>query len=352
MTRVAVVLLMQLMAIQGTAACVAVTNASELVTLADIAGADGALPISLAQRMTLYDTDGVRKLMAGKRVTLLGDSSMAETAHDLVLLISGIGGSQELRMSYMQQAKHVWDPTRVCIPFPSPPDGTKLRFQPMDSSDGGGCATGTEVRFHGSHRNMTVTVPALDFCLRFRFTGHHELDKNNGGISTFFEPAFQAELHGLLHNPCGDGRPGVLVINSGLHDFGHWEHVRPRDDYESHMNRLGELLGRVRQNGTTVLWKGNLGPYATHSEAWRNVIPQEVMAAHKIPYIDTVGVFERLLSYYQLDCFTHDAKHFGMVAVTKSDGNKSILASSMVTQKIIADIAAALLLSGKEPFTL
>lgn len=110
MTRVVVVLLMQLMAIQGTAACVAVTNASKLVTwdtplrgcnppvcgacrLSDIAGADGALPISLAQRMTLYDTASARKLMTGKRVTLLGDSSMAETAHDLVLLISGVTGT-------------------------------------------------------------------------------------------------------------------------------------------------------------------------------------------------------------------------------------------------------------------
>lgn len=244
----------------------------------------------------------------------------------------------------MQQARHLWDPTRVCIPFPPPPDGTKLRFNQKSTSHGG-CLSGTEVRFHGSHghRNMTITVPALDFCLRFRFTGHHELDMNNGGISTFFEPAFQDELSELLHNPCGDRRPDVLVINSGLHDFSHWEHVRPRGDYESHMKRLGRLLGRVNRNGTAVLWKGNLGPYATHSEAWRNAIPQQVMAANNIPYIDTVGLFKRLLDYYHLDCFTPDAKHYGMVSVTKMGGNRSILASSMVTQKIIGDIVHALL---------
>lgn len=57
--------------------------------LSDIAGADGALPISLAAQMKMYDTAAVRSLMKRKRITLLGDSLMCETAHDFAILMSG-----------------------------------------------------------------------------------------------------------------------------------------------------------------------------------------------------------------------------------------------------------------------
>lgn len=57
--------------------------------LTDIAGVVGSLPVSLAARMPMYDTDAVRSRMTGLRATFLGDSTMVETVHDLAILLSG-----------------------------------------------------------------------------------------------------------------------------------------------------------------------------------------------------------------------------------------------------------------------
>lgn len=44
----------------------------------------------LGVQMELFDADSARMCLEGKRIVLLGDSTMSETVHDLVLLISGL----------------------------------------------------------------------------------------------------------------------------------------------------------------------------------------------------------------------------------------------------------------------
>ena len=53
--------------------------------------------------------------------------------------------------------------------------------------------TTSQVTFHASGRNMTISIPAHDILIRFRFTGHHRVKENFHGISTFTEPLWLAD---------------------------------------------------------------------------------------------------------------------------------------------------------------
>ncbi|MEW5306270.1 MAG: hypothetical protein WDW36_008744 [Sanguina aurantia] len=308
--------------------------------LTDIAGAAGALPVSLAARMPMFDTDAVRARMAGLRATFLGDSTMVETVHDLAILLSGIGGDDPLLTSYKRQATRVSKDTRVCIPFRSEPAPRDLSFTPA-ANDGGTCADGTEVLFFQNHRSMRIRIPQLDFCLRFRFTGHHLQNQDNGGTATFFQPSFQAKLRRLIDSPCDDQRSDLLVVNSGRHDFIKPDTVGSPERYQSNLQRLSTLLEQVQANGTTVLWRGNSGPWTLSGPQWRESIPRSLMASSNIPYIDVREVMEHVLLYYPLDCFASDVSHIGAIAYYHNE-SKSMLVSSMTTQKIIGGIFGAL----------
>ena len=55
-------------------------------------------------QLDLFDTDRARVCLEGKRIVLLGDSSMSETVHDLVLLISGLAHWPDQVNTYVYNA--------------------------------------------------------------------------------------------------------------------------------------------------------------------------------------------------------------------------------------------------------
>ena len=46
-------------------------------------------------QMELLDTAGAQRCLKGMRIVMLGDSTMTETMHDLILLLSGTGSRPE-----------------------------------------------------------------------------------------------------------------------------------------------------------------------------------------------------------------------------------------------------------------
>ena len=54
--------------------------------------------------MELYDADRVRGCLEGKHIVLLGDSTMSETVHDLVLLVSGLANWPDQVNTYIYNA--------------------------------------------------------------------------------------------------------------------------------------------------------------------------------------------------------------------------------------------------------
>ncbi len=51
--------------------------------------------------MDLIDSARARKCLADKYVVMLGDSTMSETMHDLVMLLSGVAVNDKAMKEYM-----------------------------------------------------------------------------------------------------------------------------------------------------------------------------------------------------------------------------------------------------------
>ena len=291
--------------------------------LVDIPHAVGALPVSLAVKMHLFDTPAVRAGLSNKCVVLLGDSTMQETAHDLVILLSGIASHSDTLHSYVQQATRQGGQTQVCVPFEPVPE---LLFRPQDTELD--CDQGVSVNFFGDHRNMTIAASSLKFYMRMRFTGHPELPKNMAGIQTFFAERFQEELRGLLDSACDGSPPDIVVINSGQHDV-----ESSQEAYEEAMVQLATRLQQLQDRGTRIVWKGNYGGIMD-SHAWLDALAQQKLADHNIPFVDSQSVLDHLRVYHDMSCYTTDGIHFGAISLFRNVANRMLI-SSMVTQELL-----------------
>ena len=66
-------------------------------------------------QMDLLDSARARKCLAGKYIVMLGDSTMSETMHDLVMLLSGLAVTRDAMSAYMTNATrcpHLLDAVR------------------------------------------------------------------------------------------------------------------------------------------------------------------------------------------------------------------------------------------------
>ncbi|KAK9919008.1 hypothetical protein WJX75_008663 [Coccomyxa subellipsoidea] len=111
----------------------AVCNGANLLTIPDTSG---HLPARLACKMDLLDSARARKCLAGKYIVMLGDSTMSETMHDLVMLLSGLAVTQRAMSAYMTNAtrqggapsSEIWVP----IDGQRPPHGLRAIMILMD----------------------------------------------------------------------------------------------------------------------------------------------------------------------------------------------------------------------------
>ncbi|CAL5229711.1 g13084 [Coccomyxa viridis] len=288
------------------------------VKLADIPDVSGYLPNALACQMELYDADRIRGCFEGKHVVLLGDSTMSETVHDLVLLVSGLANWPDQVNTYVYNATRQGRAySEIWIPYKGlkPPHGLKIEF-------------------FGNHRNMTVSAPTLGLTITHRFTGHVDLKENMMGLDTFFHRDFQREFRCLTDPQPGQGcqkrRPDMLVVNSGLHDI---KTAIPK--FAMNMRALAQRLKTISQKGTTVAWRGNnLLPH-THG---MDVISRHYIESEGLKFVDTRGIMEYFKADIATGCCTDLTKtggaHIGAIAKFHNESSR-LTVSSMVTQGIL-----------------
>lgn len=60
--------------------------------------------VGINLQVNLLDSGEARKCLTGKYMVMLGDSTMTETMHDLVLLLSGLGADHDAMQAYMANA--------------------------------------------------------------------------------------------------------------------------------------------------------------------------------------------------------------------------------------------------------
>ena len=62
------------------------------------------LVCTVRMQMELQDTASALRCLKGMRIVMLGDSTLTETMHDLVLLLSGLGSRPEEMAAYLYNA--------------------------------------------------------------------------------------------------------------------------------------------------------------------------------------------------------------------------------------------------------
>lgn len=192
------------------------------------------------------------RLLHGRCLILLGDSSMTETAHDLAVLLHGLGARdaagylhRAVRMPGLATAKLGRGKYQLRVPVgPSAP--------PNRSSD-------FVVTFARTHRKMWFTAPS-DTVVLHRSIAHENVSGNGMGIAALGSDALRAELAAMAQYRCGS-RPRSLWLQSGYHDV-----LRLQE------RRFGDLMGPSRAR-----WWGESCAHFERALAWA-----EGLAPHRL----------------------------------------------------------------------
>ena len=132
--------------------------------ITEIAGYNNQMTVSLVNSTTLYDTAKTRQCFKDKYIVILGDSSLIETTHDMILLLTKLGDNDNLLHKYLAN----------CVGH-----GYKPRTEFKFNSDS--VAT-VQLDKKTGHHNLTYILPDYNIRIRYRFTGGNALASNNDGI--------------------------------------------------------------------------------------------------------------------------------------------------------------------------
>lgn len=167
------------------------------VALPDIPGFDdGGTPAKLAcsLRHGLLDTRRARQCLANKRVLLMGDSTMVELAHDLNMLLAGLGGNASAvdgaqppradRDGSVAAFAFVWVPVEIscvsgkqrsallCCVAEYCLHGTRIpREEVMHLQVGGPTTLGLNITFLNAHFHMLVDTAHDNIHIVTKYTG-------------------------------------------------------------------------------------------------------------------------------------------------------------------------------------
>lgn len=144
----------------------------------------GALHVAIARSIpTWTDGERLRSCFGGKRVVLLGDSTMTEHVHMLLLILTGFA-SQHAESDVRQLVSRLTHQhrfgARVDVRLPPTIDAT--------------------ARFFPNHRRMTIdwSTPTTNGSIYHRFAGHPNVDENGLGVATLNDDAFRADVDAPL----------------------------------------------------------------------------------------------------------------------------------------------------------
>jgi hypothetical protein len=238
------------------------------------------------------DGDGIRRCFSNKNILLLGDSTMGETVDDLVILLTKIGSNATLFEDYLKPSNT------------SSNNHVRILQIPNDIQ--------LSVEHFIGRRNVSIHSSILNMTIRYRFTGHHIVSKNFGGLATFFHPEFQGELDCLLGrnrhrsrdiihgSQQGTGlwcsKKDIILFNSGIHDADQRGKQGGNTAlYEEQLDRLFREW-KSELNDTRIVWKSNfMSPYLLKgfpSLPVMDSIAVRLTRKYGIPYVNTTLVYE------------------------------------------------------------
>ncbi|MEW5306138.1 MAG: hypothetical protein WDW36_008627 [Sanguina aurantia] len=318
--------------------------------LTDIRDLNGKASVRNLCAGPLFDSKRTLKCLKGKNVLFLGDSTLQEQVMDIAALLSELTYNETGFRSFVTtMATYIHGYTSPTYDLPL---GVSLNFHSGNHSWG---------------RDFIVRHAPHNTTIRFRFTGHHKLDQNHEGISSFLNPdlltEFACEL-AALPSPLMKCNPlDALVCNSGQHDAS--SQVIPAGLHVPWFNmyldsvlallsphqaasKLAEAAikspnkggAKARATPFKVIWRGNtlcLGSAKGAILSDLDQVARAKVSAVGIPFLETAAVMRSTPGFPA--CCTHDGIHIGSHEYMKYNKRHNkpneFTASSLVTNMVL-----------------
>ena len=291
--------------------------------LLEIAGYNHQIPASLIDSTTVYDTNKTRACLKDKYIVILGDSSMAETTHDIIFLLSRMVVHDDIFNRYLAK----------CVGHLTPPyDNSNVFNIPNDS------IFSVELDRRSGHRNLTFTLPDYNIHIRYRANGGNKLADNAHGIPGMLIGSALNEYLCLLGDPAtACPKPDIVLIKSGHHDTGHISQSIHA------MSKLFNILNHTKNRGSKIYWLETTD-YSSHNRGLTdlNTAAKRYCIDYGIHYIPTdniAKIYNNTLYNETLtkDVFKSSTAHIGAI---RYKGKESLVLTSYMTQNLLQHICA------------
>ena len=299
-----------------------------------------------------YDAEAARRCFRGKRVTILGDSSMQEVVFDIYHLLAGLHRAHNYMVPDGEEEIHHGTSTKKTV---------KIKVSPLDPDVMVSFIGSELVGGHDASRNVTVEVPELDTIIRFRWGAGEHIDTNFGGLTEILNGgSMRQELNCLMgvptDPPFADAcpRPDFFIVQTGAHELYKAEPLyAPDNPWNVSFAQFLPLLSAMAAQGTKVVWKGTPTPervpHDTRLEGERpfhemnvadevNRQAQEAAPLHNFTFVDLTPAYRTVATYRNFSVngpgdpqtFYESWPHVGY------NGHKNeILVSTLLTQLLL-----------------
>jgi len=279
----------------------------------EIPGYNNAIAVDLIKDITIYDSYKARKCLQGKFIVCLGDSTMTETVHDIIFLLTRLHLHSDLFRNYFDHCvTHFSSDPSFEVRVPNEVNFTLWK----DKSRG--------------HRNLTFSLPEYGIYIRHRFTGASSISNNGEGIPGVFKQEVIREFECLTGEPSsGCRKPDILIAKSGHHDITHCQ-----ASVEA-MPLMFGLLRNAKDRGTRVFWVSTLGtpiPSKLEEMKYLNAAARRYSTLYGITYIDAEIASDTFYSVMKSQS-RFQTVHYGAIANGANPGN--LIYSSYLTQNIL-----------------
>lgn len=266
----------------------------------------------------------VRECLSGRRLLLLGDSTMEESMHDLILMLSGKILQKDAIEGYMRSATRIgWQP------------GASTSSWFMNVSESNDVSDGIrneeemqpfnmKVAFEPHQRRMKADLPELNIHLSNRFTGHHILNDNLEGVRAFSHADFQSELRCLLGENDECPKPDLIIVNSGIHD----QNILTGD----YLQGVGELAKRLKSLGATVIWKGTYHWTDEHDD--RNERAEDIFARYGFQVLNSSNIMQQAARQAPTGEVFGDGLHLGSIGFLHNEHSNTDI-SQLITEGLL-----------------
>lgn len=340
-----------------------------LTEIPDILYDGGAVVIRTLDKypaFRFYDTAKASSCLEGKPLVILGDSTVEETVLDLALLLSGVSGYSGANEGQTMLDDMVYNWTHM--------GWADEQAQYMTPPMTGENVSRLLIHFDDFMRKTRVERPIEvhgNLSISYRFTGHHQIWKNDLGIQTWNHPAFKEELECYLglserrvHNwdDKASGHkhgtkcavPAVVIINSGEHDFS--GKVRSKQ-FRRELEKFYKFVANQTELANTrFIWRGNILSELRKYQDWEmenlDYEAYRLTVKYNHTYVNTSKIYEEVFA--PLYDFTFEKNHitadnlmhvgvlarYKLVKMKFGDSKKAMgfhkmFLSSLVTQQVL-----------------